>query len=178
MKGCFGSPSVKLLNVGVIKCDQLHLDKFYPGQKCKSDAEIMHVLENLEVLKQKETFKKSSKKVLLSEVEFMESEFADFEVFQQFIHEGHPDIDANYYYLKIKSWLDKNTAEKPKRKVWKNVINQFIQNDYKNGQVVTITKSKGHGKSTPNNFRQTNIFEQQTTPEQLDDLVSQYFANR
>ena len=136
------------------------------------------VLEDLEVLKQKETFKKSSKKVSLSEVEFMESEFADFEVFQQFIHEAHPDIDANYYYLKIKSWLDKNTAEKPKRKVWKNVINQFIQNDYKNGQVVTITKSKGHGKSTPNNFRQTNIFEQQATPEQLDDLVSQYFANR
>ena len=136
------------------------------------------VLEDLEVLKQKETFKKSSKKVSLSEVEFMESEFADFEVFQQFIHEGHPDIDANYYYLKIKNWLDKDTGEKPKRKVWKSTINQFLQNDYKNGEIVT-TKSKTHGKPTNSNYpKQANIFEQQETPEQLDDIVSRYLAGR
>ena len=122
--------------------------------------------------------KVSVKKTSLPEIEFLDSEFGDFEVFEKYIHQEHPDIDANYYYLKIKNWLDKDTGEKPKRKVWKSTINQFLQNDYKNGEIVT-TKSKTHGKPTNSNYpKQANIFEQQETPEQLDDIVSRYLAGR
>ena len=62
--------------------------------------------------------------------------------------------------------------------IWKSVVQRFLENDYKSGELVT-TKSKGHAKPTNSNYpKQTNLFEQQATPEQLDDLVSRYFAER
>ncbi len=129
-----------------------------------------------EDLKTKKSVKVSSKKTPIPEVEFLDSEFKDFQVFEEYIRQAHPEIDTNFYYHKISSWIDKNTGKLAKRKIWKSTVQQFLENDYKKGELVTTKKS--HGKSTPNNFRQTNIFEQPATAEQLDDLVSQYFANR
>ena len=126
--------------------------------------------------KKEKSAKVSAKKTSLPEVEFLESEFKDFKVFEEYIRQAHPEIDSNFYYHKISSWIDKNTGALAKRKIWKSTVQQFLENDYKKGELVTTKKS--HGKSTPNNVRQTNIFEQQTAAEQLDELVSQYFANR
>ena len=126
---------------------------------------------------EKKASKSSSKKTSLPEIEFLNSEFSDFDVFEAYVKQAHPEIDTNFYYYKISSWIDKNTGVLAKRKIWKSTVNQFLENDYKKGDLVT-SKSKSHGKK-PNNYpKQANLFEQQATPEQLDDLVSQYFANR
>lgn len=137
------------------------------------------VEKKVEVLKkiEKKASKSSSKKTSLPEIEFLNSEFSDFDVFEAYVKQAHPEIDTNFYYYKISSWIDKNTGVLAKRKIWKSTVNQFLENDYKKGDLVT-SKSKSHGKQ-PNNYpKQANLFEQQATPEQLDDLVSQYFANR
>ena len=134
--------------------------------------------ENVTVLDDKKSVKKSSKKTSLPEVEFLDSEFKDFEVFEEYLRKAHPDIDTSFYYHKISSWIDRNTEQLAKRKIWKSTINQFLENDYKRGDLVT-TKSKANGKPQFNNYpKQTNLFEQPATASQLDDLVSQYFAQR
>ena len=126
----------------------------------------------------KKSSKVSSKKTSLPEIEFLDSEFKDFKVFEEYIRQAHPEINTNFYYHKISAWIDKNTGELAKRKIWKSTVQQFLENDYKKGELVT-TKSKGHGKPTNSNEpKQTNIFEQPATAEQLDDLVSRYFARR
>lgn len=126
----------------------------------------------------KKSSKVSTKKTSLPEVEFLHSEFKDFKVFEDYIRQAHPEINTSFYYHKISSWIDKNTGELAKRKIWKSTVQQFLENDYKKGELVT-TKSKGHGKPTNSNEpKQTNIFEQPATAEQLDDLVSRYFARR
>ena len=126
----------------------------------------------------KKSSKVSSKKTSLPEIEFLHSEFKDFGVFEEYIRQAHPEIDTSFYYHKISSWIDKNTGKLAKRKIWKSTVQQFLENDYKKGELVT-TKSKGHGKPTNSNYpKQTNIFEQPETTEQLDDLISRYFARQ
>lgn len=121
--------------------------------------------------------KKVATKRKLSIVTFLESEMADFKVFEEFIQTIHPDLDTNYYYHKVSTWLDKSTGEPPKRMVWKNTIKVFIENDYKRGELVT--KSKSHGnKSNSQHPQQTNIFDQQTDSEDLDSLTNLYFTKR
>lgn len=122
--------------------------------------------------------KVSSKKTSLPEVEFLESEFKDFAVFEDYLKQAHPEIDTGFYYHKISSWIDKNTGRLAKRKIWKSTVQQFLENDYKRGELVT-TKSKGHAKPTSNNYpKQTSLFEQPATAPELDDLISQYFAQQ
>jgi len=134
--------------------------------------------EESKVLKEKKASKVSVKKPSLPEVEFLDSEFKDFNVFEEYLKQAHPEIDTSFYYHKISSWLDKDTGEKPKRKIWKSTINQFLENDYKKGELVT-TKSKGNGKPTNSNYpKQANIFEQEATAKKLDDLVSRYLAKQ
>jgi len=136
----------------------------------------------IEKLKVEEIQKKSSKvsvkKPSLPEVEFLDSEFKDFNVFEDYLKQAHPEIDTSFYYHKISAWLDKDTGEKPKRKIWKSTVNQFLENDYKRGQLVT-TKSKDHAKPTNSTYpKQSNSFEQQATATGLDDLLSRFLANR
>lgn len=122
--------------------------------------------------------KVSSKKTSLPEVEFLESEFKDFGVFEEYLRQAHPEIDTGFYYHKISSWIDKNTGKLAKRKIWKSTVQQFLENDYKKGELVT-TKSKGHGKPANSNYpKQTSLFEQPATAPELDDLISQYFAQQ
>lgn len=128
--------------------------------------------------KTKKSSKVSVKKTSLPEVEFLESEFKDFAVFEDYIKQAHPEIDTGFYYHKISSWIDKNTGRLAKRKIWKSTVQQFLENDYKRGELVT-TKSKGHGKPTNSNYpKPTSLFEQPANAEQLDDLISQYFAQQ
>ena len=123
----------------------------------------------------KESFKEKKGKVSkLAEVIFLKSEFKDFNVFEDYIQLAHPDIDVNFYYHKISSWIDRKTGELAKRKIWKNTIQQFLENDYKQAQLVTTTKQKSQ------NGKQNS-----TTPTDpkgqaagLDDLVALYFATR
>ena len=122
--------------------------------------------------------KVSSKKTSLPEIEFLDSEFKDFNVFEGYLQKAHPEIDTSFYYHKISSWRDKNTGHLAKRKIWKSTVNQFLENDYKRGELVT-TKSKANGKSTNSNYpKQANSIEQQATTKKLDDLVSRYLAKQ
>ncbi len=126
----------------------------------------------------KKSVKVSAKKTSLPETEFLDSEFKDFQVFEKYIKQAHPEIDTNFYYHKISSWIDKNTGALAKRKIWKSTVQQFLENDYKKGELVT-TKSKSNGKQQSNNSpKQGNLFEQQAAAPAMDDLVSQYFANQ
>jgi hypothetical protein len=126
----------------------------------------------------KKSSKVSTKKTSLPEIEFLHSEFKDFKVFEEYIRQAHPEINTSFYYHKISSWIDKNTGEIAKRKIWKSTVQQFLENDYKKGELIT-TKSKGHGKPTnANNLKQTNSFKQPANAEQLKDLISRYLVGR
>lgn len=143
--------------------------------KIDNDNNVEIFLQNGDLKKEKSA-KVSSKKSALPELEFLQSEFSDFGVFQDYIRQAHPEIDASFYYHKISAWIDKNTGELAKRKIWKSTVQQFLENDYKKGELVT-TKAKGYGKPTNSNYSQpTNRFEQAANAEELDDLISQYFA--
>ena len=125
--------------------------------------------------KKEESFKEKKQRISkLQEVTFLESELADFSVFEEFLKSNHPDLDTNYYYHKISTWLDKETGLPPKRKVWKSTVKIFLENDYKRMELVTNTKNKPHGKSN-GSPRQTNLFAEKAV--ELDNLIDQYFAN-
>ena len=77
--------------------------------------------------KKEESFKEKKQRISkLQEVTFLESELADFSVFEEFLKSNHPDLDTNYYYHKISTWLDKETGLPPKRKVWKSTDRKSV----------------------------------------------------
>ena len=102
------------------------------------DVENSQENENLKLKKSAKVF---VKKISLPKVEFLDSEFKDFNVFEEHIRQAHPEIDTNFYYHKISTWIDKNTGTLAKRKIWKNTVQQFLENDYKKGELVTKKKS-------------------------------------
>jgi hypothetical protein len=124
-------------------------------------------------IQKKETKKKASKnKVELKNITFAESEYYNFKVFEDYLNELLPGLDINFYYQKIATWLDRETGNPAKRKIWKSTIKVFIENDYRREELVTKTKS--HGKYTNHNPRRENIFEQTATATVLDELADEY----
>ena len=65
---------------------------------------------------------------------FEEDELFDKEKFRTLVEEKNPELDADYYYLAVCGWRDKY-GKPPKRKVWASVVNQFLLNDHKKGQL-------------------------------------------
>jgi hypothetical protein len=128
--------------------------------------------DTAEDIQKKETKKKASKKTVLKDISFAESEYNNFQIFEEYLNELLPGLDINFYYQKISTWLDRETGKPAKRKIWKSTIKVFIENDYRREELVTKTKS--HGKYTNHNPRRENIFEQTATATVLDELADEY----
>lgn len=128
--------------------------------------------DRIEEIQKKETKKKASKKTELKDLSFAESEYNNFQIFEDYLNELLPGLDINFYYQKISTWLDRETGKPAKRKLWKSTIKVFIENDYRREELVT--KTKGHGKYTNHHPRRENIFEQTATSAVLDELADEY----
>jgi hypothetical protein len=128
--------------------------------------------DTAEGIQKKEIKKKASKKIELKNISFAESEYNNFQIFEDYLNELLPGLDTNFYYQKISTWLDRETAKPAKRKIWKSTIKVFIENDYRREELVTKTKS--HGKYTNHNPRRENIFEQTASATVLDELADEY----
>jgi hypothetical protein len=123
-------------------------------------------------IQKKETKKKVDKKTGLKNITFAESEYNNFKIFENYLNELIPNLDTNFYYQKIASWLDKDTGEPARRKIWRSTIKVFIENDYRHD--VLVTKTKVHGKFTNQHQRPGNVFEQPATSAVLDELADEY----
>jgi hypothetical protein len=121
---------------------------------------------------QKKSKKKASKKKELKDLTFAESEYHNFQIFENYLNELIPNLDINFYYQKIATWLNRETGEPARRKIWKSTIKVFIENDYRRDELVT--KTKVHGKFTNQKQRPGNIFEQTATATDLDELSDEY----
>jgi hypothetical protein len=128
--------------------------------------------DSMEDIQKKETKKKASKKTGLKDLTFAESEFHNFQIFENYLNEIIPNLDTNFYYQKIATWLDRETGEPARRKLWKSTIKVFVENDFRRDELVT--KTKVHGKFTNHNQRPGNVFEQPATSAVLDELSDEY----
>lgn len=97
---------------------------------------------------------------------FEEDELFDKEKFRTLVEEKNPELDADYYYLAVCGWRDKY-GKPPKRKVWASVVNQFLLNDHKKGQ---LQFKKKHPTETSN--RNANPASTQYVKPSFEDVLA------
>jgi hypothetical protein len=76
-----------------------------------------------------------------TDVPFLDSPMGDPGAFAEYVTGKYPDIDPRYYFEKVANW--RQNDEPPKRTNWKTTINEFLLRDYKNADLVTITRTTG-----------------------------------
>jgi hypothetical protein len=114
-----------------------------------SESPTLEVEQKIEKEKLPPSPPKKKKAHSANEHTFAEDELYDLEKFTEYINAQHPTIDTNYYYWQVSTWLDKETGQPPRRKVWKSVILTFLKNDYIKGNLKL--KGQNNDKGTHNN---------------------------